>query len=542
MKLHPVFNGVSEASRKRVEEALQPFECDAGATLFHAGDQPEGLYFIEEGSAAIHPVFVKSHPDVPVTLRRGAGSYLGEMSLLDRRKHYAEVTAESKMTGRLLPVASFDELSQTEPNFVLNLARFAISELQGNNSDLIHELARAKIAAEKFIDRLKAISQISQVLNSTLKLDQLLSLILREATTHSECEKGTIYLLDTERNELYSRVLQGSRIEEIRLPVGKGIAGFVAQTGQTVNIPNPYEDDRFNPEIDKQANQRTRNLLTMPMRTNKDTVVGVLQLMNKLNGPFNEVDEQFLSALSTHASIAIERAQVAEKMVRSEAMAAVGRFAAGIIHDIKNTMTIIDGYTQLLRKLYPDVKAEKYLNTIQDQVARLVAMSREVLEFSQGKLKMNFEETDLNELVWKVVEGQRTHFDRSSITVDIKTDIMTEPVMVDREKFSRVLLNLTGNAIDAMPDGGTLSFIPQVAEHGWALEVQDTGTGIPPDRLMTIFEPFVTYDKRNGTGLGLAISRQIVEHHHGDIVVDSEPGKGAVFRITIPYHPEKAGE
>ncbi len=538
MKLHPVFRGVSEKSRQWVEESMRPFQFNAGDTLFEAGDQPEGLYFIDEGSVSIHPIFVQSHPDVRGGLRRGAGTYLGEMSLLDRRKHYAEVTADTDVTGRLLPKDEFDELSMKEPQFVMNLARFAISELQSNNSDLIHELARAKMDAEKFIDRLKAISQISHVLNSTLDLDQLLSLILREATKHSECEKGTIYLVDPERNELYSRVLRGTRIEEIRLPIGKGIAGYVAQTGQNVNISDPYEDERFNPEIDKQTHQRTRNLLTMPMITNEQTIIGVLQLMNKHAGPFTDVDEQFLSALSTHASIAIERAQVAEKMVRSEAMAAVGRFAAGIIHDIKNTMTIIDGYTQLLRKLYPDVKAEKYLGTIQDQIQRLVGMSREVLEFSRGEMRLVFAETDLNELIYNVIEEFRAELDDRNITVDIKTDIMVDPILLDKEKFYRVLYNLAGNAIDAMPEGGTLTFLPQKALNGWALEVIDTGVGIPVDRLLTIFEPFATFEKRHGTGLGLSIARRIVEHHHGTIVVHSEVGHGTTFRITVPNQPE----
>ena len=124
----------------------------------------------------------------------------------------------------------------------------------------------------------------------------------------------------------------------------------MAKTGEIVNIPDAYNDPRFNPEVDKKTGYRTNNMLTMPMRNRDGKIIGVFQMLNKKGGPFTPQDEEFLNALSIHASIAIENARMAQEMVNNERLSAVGRMASTIIHDIKNPMGTLRVYAQVMKK------------------------------------------------------------------------------------------------------------------------------------------------------------------------------------------------
>src|SRR3970282_949461 len=146
---------------------------------------------------------------------------------------------------------------------------------------------------------------------------------------------------------------------ESRLPVGKGISGYVAQTGETINIPDAYSDPRFNPEVDKRTGYRTKNMLCMPMKNKDKKIIGVFQLLNKKEGAFEKADEQFIDALSAHASVAIENARLAQEMVQSERLSAVGRRASTIIHDIKNPMGTLRVYAQVMKKKSGNEEAAK---------------------------------------------------------------------------------------------------------------------------------------------------------------------------------------
>jgi GAF domain-containing protein len=136
--------------------------------------------------------------------------------------------------------------------------------------------------------------------------DQLFSKILQSSCELLNAERSTLFLLDQEKKELWSKVTRGGSMQEIRLPVGKGIAGHVAASGETINIPDAYKDLRFNPEVDKQTGFRTRSILCLPMRNRAGDTVGVLQMLNKRAGPFSQEDELLLAAFAAQAAVAWE--------------------------------------------------------------------------------------------------------------------------------------------------------------------------------------------------------------------------------------------
>jgi sigma-B regulation protein RsbU (phosphoserine phosphatase) len=172
--------------------------------------------------------------------------------------------------------------------------------------------ARGRVA------RLATLVEATQVLNSTLDLDELLAVILELATTNLDADLGTIYLIDEARGELWSRVLKAGQRVEIRLPLGTGIAGHVAQTGETVNVRDAAKDDRFYADVDRRTGFTTRTMLCLPMRNRDGRTIGVFQIINKRKGPFTADDESFLHAFSDQVALAIENARYHLAVVEKE--------------------------------------------------------------------------------------------------------------------------------------------------------------------------------------------------------------------------------
>jgi sigma-B regulation protein RsbU (phosphoserine phosphatase) len=192
------------------------------------------------------------------------------------------------------------------------------------------------------IRRLESLMEASKMLNSTLNLDRLLKLILDLTTKNINADRGTIYLVDHDRKELWSKVLKGTELVEIRLPVGMGIAGYVAKTGKTVNLEDAWKDKRFFAGFDIRSGYRTRTMLCMPLRNRDGKIIGVFQIINKKNGIFTKGDEQFLNAFSDHVSIALENAQLHEAMIEKERIEKEIEIAASIQRALlpKNLPTI----------------------------------------------------------------------------------------------------------------------------------------------------------------------------------------------------------
>lgn len=168
------------------------------------------------------------------------------------------------------------------------------------------------------IKKLESLINASKILNSTLDLGVLLSLILDLATKNLKADRGTIYLIDAARNELWSKVLKGKELVEIRLPIGTGIAGYVAKSGKTVNLKDAWRDKRFFSGFDIRSGFQTKTMLCMTMRDREGKIIGVFQILNKKKGVFDKNDERFLGAFSVHAALAIENAKLHQAIVEKE--------------------------------------------------------------------------------------------------------------------------------------------------------------------------------------------------------------------------------
>lgn len=160
---------------------------------------------------------------------------------------------------------------------------------------------------------LQAVLEVSRALMREHNLADLLRLIAEETSRVMAAERSSIYLVDADRGQLYTLVAQELEIREIRMPIGRGLSGHVAQTGETLNITDAYQDPRFDPAWDLRTGFRTRTVLSAPLLAQTGEIIGVLQVLNKHDGRFTAYDERLLGAFAAEAAAAVENAQLHEE-------------------------------------------------------------------------------------------------------------------------------------------------------------------------------------------------------------------------------------
>ena len=167
------------------------------------------------------------------------------------------------------------------------------------------------------VDPLVSLVKISRSITALTDIDELLKVIAQETKNAIQADRCTVFLWDKETNELWSKIALGlDESQEIRFPSNKGIAGFVVQSGETVNITDAYKDSRFNPEVDKNTGYKTNTILCMPITDNNRQIIGAIQVINKIDGVFTKNDEDLLIAIGGSASIALENAQLFDKQLQ----------------------------------------------------------------------------------------------------------------------------------------------------------------------------------------------------------------------------------
>ena len=162
-------------------------------------------------------------------------------------------------------------------------------------------------------DPLVSLVKIGRSITAQTDINVLLKVIAEETKIAMQADRCTVFLYDKKTNELWSKVALGMDNQEIRFPADKGLAGYVVRTGESINITDAYNDDRFNPDVDKTTGYKTKNILCMPIKNNNQEIIGAFQVLNKNNGVFTKSDEDLLVAIGGSASIALENAQLFEQ-------------------------------------------------------------------------------------------------------------------------------------------------------------------------------------------------------------------------------------
>jgi K+-sensing histidine kinase KdpD len=531
LKSVSAFKYVADVNLNAILKMCREERFAANTVVFQENTRGERLYLILEGKIKISKVTKYGAETILAHLTKG--DFFGEMELLDDQVRSARTMAVESTVCASISKQDFDNLLKSNNIIQLNILKNVTKRLRAADQTIVQELDRTVEISKQHINKLNILIDAAKTVNSTLDLDKLLEVILETAIKSIAADRGTLYLVDELKGEIWSKALRGTEVIEIRLPLGKGLAGYVAKTGEIVNIPDAYNDPRFNPEVDKKTGYRTNNMLTMPMRNRDGKIIGVFQMLNKKGGPFSPQDEEFLNALSIHASIAIENARMAQEMVNNERLSAVGRMASTIIHDIKNPMGTLRVYAQVMKKKSGNEEAAKMADEMIHQVDRFVNMTQEILDFSRGVSATNMESVVFED----VMEGVLMFIEKDLTKNNVKLEKHLNfkgTVNLDQDKMVRVFYNIASNARDAMPNGGSLTVSTEDIGGMVKIEFTDTGTGMPEEVKRRIFEPFVTYGKKHGTGLGMSIVKKVIDDHKGKIEIDSELGKGTTIRMMFP--------
>jgi signal transduction histidine kinase len=422
------------------------------------------------------------------------------------------------------------------------------------------ENARLYDAFNQRVQELKTLNQIGQAVTSTLNLQETLTLITDQTISLMKVAAASVALIDEEANDVWFAAASGegaTAVIGVRIARGQGIAGWVAESGEAVIVPDVYTDDRFFPDIDRSSGFTTQSLMCVPLQT-KGHVIGAIEVMNKENTPFNQDDLALLQAMATPAATAIENARLYEEktetikrlaqtqnqLIQSAKLAAVGELAAGVAHEINNPLTTIMGLSSLLLDSSShnclDDETREDLGIMQTEAQRARNIVRSLLNFARTDTP-NRQPTDFNQLVEEAIFLVFTKGVSSWVTLKKRLTPLPE-VNLDPNQTKQVLVNLLNNAIQAMQEGqkpAVLTIIThlqtQRENSAIVLSVSDTGQGIDPIYLDKIFDPFfTTKEVGQGTGLGLSISYGIVERHSGTIQVESTPNQGSTFVVTLP--------
>jgi two-component system NtrC family sensor kinase len=337
----------------------------------------------------------------------------------------------------------------------------------------------------------------------------------------------------------------------LTLRLGEGLAGHVAQTGQPA-IVNDYQ--HWPQRIPAAMDSRLTAAACVPLRW-AGQVLGVLSILDdQPNRVFTRDDLELLAQLAPQAGLSIRNAQLytelernieelrrtQAQLVRSEKLAALGRLAASIAHEVNNPLQSIQNCLELCQR--PALGASKraeYLALAEEEVERVVTIVQRLLDFyrpaQEGRVA-----TQVNDVLQDVLALANQQLEHARVRVRRVLDPALPRLAAIPGHLKQVFLNLILNALEAMPGGGELCVTTRNLDPGWlAVEFVDTGAGIAAADLPKVFEPFFTL-KAKGSGLGLAVSYGIVQAHGGTIEVSSAAGAGSTFTVKLPVSMEGA--
>jgi signal transduction histidine kinase len=404
-------------------------------------------------------------------------------------------------------------------------------------------------------------------LMETLDIDEILKLVLEGVTKNIGFDRARLYLVNDKRNVLECKMAVGvdeGKIKGITLPLDPedSVVARSIFKKQPFIIPDASRDPRVNPVLKKKLN--LQSLVVIPLLA-KEKALGAIAA--DYVEPNKNITKETLESLMTfvqQASLAIHNAfmyqelktfsqQMEEKiqkttadlrkteaqLIRSEKLAALGQLAAGIAHEIRNPLTSINILIHSLTENLPTKNSHwEDLKVIEEEILRINEIVDQFLRFAKPASPL-FEKADLIPIFEETLQLLRPQIERGGISVQKEFESLPRAT-VDKEQMKQVILNLLMNAIQAMPKAGRLGLSGRMSRDGhWVeLTIQDSGIGIPPEDIDKLFDPFFS-TKEGGIGLGLSIAHRIIDQHHGKIEVESKPGKGTLFTISLPISSEE---
>jgi two-component system NtrC family sensor kinase len=409
------------------------------------------------------------------------------------------------------------------------------------------------------IEELTYLYGIARTLTSTLDREQVFNLVAARITEMFHVEAGALLLLDEETEELEfvtNWVGEPEPLRGIRLKLGQGVAGQVALTHQPAVTNDAYTDTRFYNQVDQVTGFETRSILCVPLLLH-DRCIGVIELLNKQEGSFTQEDLERLENVASSVTVALENARLYREA--RDLYEANSRFVATVAKELRSPLTAIKGYSDMLLSgaigELDDTQTDS-VEKIESNTKHLITLMEDMLDIARletGETTLDLQPIALKDVITQLGSSFERRFIDKNMRLAIKVPPRFPTVYVDQKRLSQVLNSLVMNAYLYTLPKGRVTIEAKTENSRWlqrnmsewvTISVSDTGIGIAPEDQPRVFERFFRSDhplvqSHPGRGLSLSIARSLVELHGGRIWVESTPGQGSAFSLTLPSAARK---
>lgn len=404
---------------------------------------------------------------------------------------------------------------------------------------------------------LAAIHEAGREIAASLDLDRTLRLVMQKAAETLPMDAGVLFV----RNEALQRYvvavshnIPSEQVDSITFAFNEGVPGWAVTHRQPLLIDDARQDTRVHPTVIAAG---VLSVLAVPL-ISRERIVGVLNLFcQSETHAFDAAALQLAQVFADQAAVFLENARlvgelrsraaeleerVAERtrqleekqaqIIRAEKLAAVGRLAASVAHEINNPLQAISLHLQLLADETLSPGGLQRLGVVQQEFDRIANIVGRLLDFQRPKEGQQ-QPVRVTEALASVITLAEKQLQRAGVTLAQNLPDELPDVPAVENQLKQVFLNLILNAAEAMPNGGQLTITACYDTEKLFMEFADTGPGISADVQAHLFEPFYT-TKVDGSGLGLAVSHEIVANHGGELTIRSTPGTGATFTVMLP--------
>ena len=392
--------------------------------------------------------------------------------------------------------------------------------------------------------------EASQATSHILDIDQLLERILELIFRPIFADRGCILLRHPESGALEPKALRWRKLEDRqeKFPLSRTIVDHVLAERIGVLVSDAASDERFS-SGQSIIQLGIREVICVPMKGRHESI-GVLYLDTRTprrdaaegktgSGKFSADHLALAIAIAHQAALAVEETHYHHAMVQAERLAAIGQTIAALSHHIKNILQGLRSGSEIIKMGLRDKNdhlIQQGWRIAEKNQAKIYDMVMDMLNYSKERIPA-VEPTDLNEVVKDIYELLAPRAKELNVQLEMKLAENLPIVQADPEGIHRALLNIVGNAVDAVEDRSNpqVTVGTRLGAEGWVrIVVVDNGPGIAPEQLDEIFKPFVSSKGSRGTGLGLPVSRKILREHGGDIVVHSQLNVGSKFVLKLP--------
>jgi signal transduction histidine kinase len=401
---------------------------------------------------------------------------------------------------------------------------------------------------------LELINHISRLISGTLDTEQIPRLLIQRTAEIFEAECGSLALIDLEQSTLIFQAAydnQGNEVKSLKdflMPLGQGIIGQVAQTGQPRIVNDVSQDPHWSPLVDHLTGFQTKKVIAVPLIVEGE-ILGVVELLNKDNADFSQQDLELLSLVASSAAISLKNAQqyaalkeankalkqAQAQQIASERWTVLGQAAGNLAHRINNSTALVPIAAQYLQELLQNVEmpadVRREVDNSLDRIRRNTLYTVELaVALLRRFRKIPAAGYDVNVLLKKALGLVEIP---ANIRVVTHLDPNLPPVNTS-DLLTDIFIELLTNAIHTMMDtGGLLRIASFKVGRNVSVQVTDNGPGIKSENLERVFEMFYTTNPQ-GLGFGLWWVKTFIEQQHGQVTIESEPGKGTTFTITLP--------